>query len=52
MQESKNELIIPPLPKILHERVPYSTQKLLWEKWYAFWSLSLDRKADLVDEYP
>jgi hypothetical protein len=52
MPRSKNELVIPPLPKILYERVPYSTQKLLWEKWYAFWSLSLDRKADLVDEYP
>jgi hypothetical protein len=41
------KLTIPPVPPILEG---YNRQQ--WWKWFAFWSLPLERKADLVDEYP
>lgn len=40
-------LVIPPLPPIL-----VGTSLALWNKWYAFYSLPLNNKADIVDAYP
>ena len=40
-------LSVPPLPPILiGQSLP------LWRKWFAFWCLPLDIKADIVDVYP
>jgi hypothetical protein len=43
-------LIIPHMPPIL--AVQNLEQRLLWEKWVAFWWLPIERKADIVDYYP
>ena len=41
------KLVIPAPPPILA-----GCDRNLWRKWFAFWSLPLERKADIVDEYP
>lgn len=40
-------LEVPALPTCLGDH-----SQLEWEKWYGFWALPLDQKADVVDEYP
>src|SRR6185369_15806030 len=40
-------LEIPPLAPILA-----ADNRQLWWKWFAFWSLPLGKKADIVDQYP
>lgn len=40
-------LTIPAMPPILT-----GSSLPQWEKWFAFWSLPLNYKADIVDEYP
>jgi hypothetical protein len=40
-------LDIPLLPSIL-----VGSNEVLWRRWYAFWSLPLALKADIVDLYP
>jgi hypothetical protein len=41
------KLTIPAVPPIL---AGYDRPK--WWKWFAFWSLPIERKADIVDAYP
>jgi hypothetical protein len=41
------KLTIPAVPPILA-----GSNRQQWWKWFAFWSLPLDLKADVVDQYP
>jgi hypothetical protein len=41
------KLTIPAVPPLL---VGYDARQ--WQKWFAFWALPLDCKADIVDAYP
>lgn len=41
-------LTLPALPPLLVG----SGNTIDWEKWFAFWSLPLDKKAEIIDEYP
>jgi hypothetical protein len=43
-------LTIPHMPSIFLDQ--NLEQRILWEKWVAFWWLPIERKADIVDYYP